>query len=501
MPVTPSARARCSAEALETDPAPALRAEIDHQRGRAALLCGPVMVGHDILVEGAARAHSAAPARAVVMLAEAADACVYAARPEAMLLAARRSWRGLRADAGDRERFLAGLALGRALIYNGRGDEGAELVREAIEVLERSDPLSDDPLLLSAAALGPLWLRDASASRALIARAIESARRTGAVGALPVPLWLAARDAATSDRWPVAEAQYREAIRLARETGQSTSVCAALAGLACVEARRGQEEPCRDHASEAIELADRLGLGFFRIWALDALAELELGLGRVEDAIARLEEKRELIVSRRIADPDNSPVPELIEAYVRAGRERGSRSPRRARARGRGEGPAVGALPACALPGTARRRRALDECFEAALRLHGLTPDRFEEARTRLCFGERLRRARRRVQAREQLRRAFDAFDELGAEPWAERARLELLATGETARRRDASTLDQLTPRERQVALALAEGKTTREAAAMLFLSPKTIEYHLRNAYRKLEIGSREELAARLGKD
>jgi DNA-binding CsgD family transcriptional regulator len=133
--------------------------------------------------------------------------------------------------------------------------------------------------------------------------------------------------------------------------------------------------------------------------------------------------------------------------------------------------------------------------FDEALRLHALTPDRFEEARTRLCHGERLRRDRRRTDARAQLRQALEIFDELGAAPWAERARLELLATGETARRRDPSTLDQLTPRELQVALVLAEGNTLREAAAKLFLSPKTVDYHLRHVYRKLGIRSRAALA------
>ena len=93
------------------------------------------------------------------------------------------------------------------------------------------------------------------------------------------------------------------------------------------------------------------------------------------------------------------------------------------------------------------------------------------------------------------LRAAFAAFHQLGAEPWAERARLELAATGETARKRDPSTLDQLTPRELQIALDLAAGLTTREAAAKLYLSPKTIEYHLRSVYRKLGVASRAELA------
>ena len=108
----------------------------------------------------------------------------------------------------------------------------------------------------------------------------------------------------------------------------------------------------------------------------------------------------------------------------------------------------------------------------------------------------RLRRARQRVLAREQLRVAVDVFDRLGADPWSEMARAELAATGETARRRDPTTLNDLTPQELQIALRLAAGRTTRETAAALFLSPKTIEYHLRSVYRKLEIGSRSELTA-----
>jgi DNA-binding CsgD family transcriptional regulator len=86
-------------------------------------------------------------------------------------------------------------------------------------------------------------------------------------------------------------------------------------------------------------------------------------------------------------------------------------------------------------------------------------------------------------------------FDQLGAEPWAALAGTELAATGETARRRSPHTVDELTPQELQISLILAGGKTTREAAAALFLSPKTVEYHLRHVYRKLGIRSREELA------
>lgn len=95
---------------------------------------------------------------------------------------------------------------------------------------------------------------------------------------------------------------------------------------------------------------------------------------------------------------------------------------------------------------------------------------------------------------RGELHAALEVFEHLGAQPWAEQASAELAATGETARRREPSTLDALTPQELQIAGLLADGKTTREAAAAIFLSPKTVEYHLQHVYRKLGINSRAEL-------
>ncbi len=100
--------------------------------------------------------------------------------------------------------------------------------------------------------------------------------------------------------------------------------------------------------------------------------------------------------------------------------------------------------------------------------------------------------------AREQLRAAVDTFDDLDARPWADRARAELAATGETRRPRDGSGINELTPQELQIALLLAAGKTTRETAAALFLSPKTVDYHLRHVYQRLGIHSRDELAQRM---
>jgi DNA-binding NarL/FixJ family response regulator len=119
----------------------------------------------------------------------------------------------------------------------------------------------------------------------------------------------------------------------------------------------------------------------------------------------------------------------------------------------------------------------------------------FDQARTELLYGEWLRRQNRRVDARPHLRSALQAFDQLAVPPWAARARAELRASGETARKRDPSTRDQLTPQELQIARLVSTGKTNPEVAAQLFLSPRTIDYHLRKVFAKLEISSRAELA------
>jgi DNA-binding CsgD family transcriptional regulator len=191
--------------------------------------------------------------------------------------------------------------------------------------------------------------------------------------------------------------------------------------------------------------------------------------------------------------------PDLVEAAVRGGRgELAAPSMRRFEDWQRRTGSAWGA-------GVAHRMRALmadgddaEEHFLAALRDADRQP-MLEVARTRLHYGELLRRARRKLDARDQLRAALTVFESVGAEPWAERARAELRASGEgVARSLDGGALDELTPQEREIALLVAGGATNREVAAQLFLSVRTVEYHLHKVYTRLGITSRVALARAL---
>jgi DNA-binding CsgD family transcriptional regulator len=473
--------------------------DIDHLAGQIATRQGPVMRGYEILLTAGERADGE---RAAVMLAEAAMACFYAGEAVRMLTAAERAQAVLPADASPRGRFMVTIAIGTARIIAGDAATGTDVLREAVALAESSAELRDDVALLPWLALGPIFLRQTGAGRALLAHALSDARGRAAVGILPFVLNLIARDQATTNRWAIAEAHYHEAIDLAREIGQRTELTFGLSGLAWLEARRGHEVSCRESVRAALELSDALGMSLQKVWAAAALGELELGLGRAGEAVGHFEHQQRLLTALSITDVDLSPAPELVDVYLRLGRRREAADvagPFQSAAAVKGQPWSL--ARACRCRGLLSEDREIVGAFEAALGYHAQTPDEFETARTRVAYGARLRRARNRVLAREQLEAALSVFERLDAEPWAELTRTELAATGVTARRRDPSTIDELTPQELQIALLLADGRTTREAAAALFLSPKTVEYHLRHVYQKLGIHSRAELATAISTD
>ena len=475
---------------------PVLLVEIDQLAGHIATRRGPVMRGHAILTAAAERAD---PERAVAMLADAASACFYAGNPAAMLSAAERARAALPENPSARARFLAAIAVGMARILGGDAAVGAEAVHEAITLAESSADLGDDLQLIPWFAIGPLFLRETGAGRSLLEHALRTARARAAVGALPFVLNLIARDQATTDRWAIATATYQEAIYLARESGQQTELTFGLAGLAWLQARRGREQECRACAAEALDLCHELGTQLHEIWAVAALGDLELGLGDAAGAAGHFEQVQQLLHDLAITDTDLSPAAELVDAYTRLGRNaEAQRVAAQFTAAASDKGQPWSLARALRCRGLLAADAGFSAHFERALGQHEQTPDAFEAARTRLAYGERLRRARNRVLAREQLRAAVDVFERLDARPWADRARTELAATGETRRRREPGMIDELTPQELQIALLLTAGKTTRETAAALFLSPKTVEYHLRHVYQKLGIHSRNELAQTL---
>ena len=283
----------------------------------------------------------------------------------------------------------------------------------------------------------------------------------------------------------------REGEELARELGQQSATGDVV--LALVAAWRGDESSCQRHAGSAAEQAEARRLGAVWAGAAWALGLLELGLGRPDQALDRL---APVVAGRGLSHPAVAlwATPDLVEAAARVGRpEDGRVALQRFADWAQRAGTPWGI--ALARRGSAQLSGGDLASYEAALEQHEGATRPLDEARTRLAYGEMLRRQRRRVDARLALRAAAEAFDRAGAVPWADRARVELRATGETFGRRQATEWDRLTPQELQITRLAAGGASNPEIATRLFLSRKTVEYHLHKVFTKLGVGGRAELA------
>ncbi|MGG5259923.1 LuxR C-terminal-related transcriptional regulator, partial [Phycicoccus avicenniae] len=420
----------------------------------------------------------------------------------------------LAAEAGTRAAALlaggaTGAVRGRCLMVEGMaevlaGRSGEHALAAALDDLGGLDPRSapsapEDPGADDDAAwalVTLMWLRGDDAPEEL-ARAIEARRSAWALGSLPRLLFHLGRDAATADRWSDARSAYAEAIELAHELGHATDEAAALVGLAWVEARAGEAAESGAHAEAAVALARPRENRMVEVWADFARGDAALAVGDVEQARTRYAALAHRLEQTGLADVDVHPGPELAECLVLLGRgDEAADVVGRYSARARAKARPWALARAARAEGLLAAPETVDDRFGEAAALHARTTDGFEAARTALLHGQRLRRLRRRVDARVPLRQALATFERLGAAPWADRAAAELEATGEPTVRRAANVLGALTPRERQIVGLVTDGLTTRETALRLFLSPKTVEYHLRNVYARLGIASRSELAA-----
>ena len=385
--------------------------------------------------------------------------------------------------------LLDGLA---ALIIDG-SSVGTPIVRTAIKAFARDRIGTEEGLRwlwLAGRAAAFIWDYDSWDS--LTRRQIRLARDLGALAHLPLAL-------STHIGVQLFAGDTRAAASLVAESDALADITSGWSippyGALVLAAFRGLDEETtrlvRGSVADFHARGEGMGLTVSQ-WVTAVLAN---GRARYEEAYAA--------ASEATADPhelffSTFATVELIEAASRTGR-----SERAAEAlEVLSESTQASGTPwAIAVEARSRALVTPDEAAEALFReaIARLQPTRLrlDLARTHLLYGEWLRRERRRLDARTELRLAYDLFSDFGMEAFAERARVELQATGERARKRTVDTLDQLTPQEEQISRLAGHGHTNREIAAQLFISPSTVEYHLRKAFRKLDVTSRTQLGNR----
>jgi DNA-binding CsgD family transcriptional regulator len=373
---------------------------------------------------------------------------------------------------------------------SGLTEQALELVRKCADQPDVGTVLAID------LATHFIFLEKYAQARARIEQIIDHARRAEALGNLSYAVHQLSRLELVMGRPEPAYVASLEATQLTEPLGNDVALANSLAWLSLVEATLGRGEEAEAHGRWALQIAVARGDRYNEVRARGGLGLAALARGDLAVAVEWLEPAAELLADGGVRLPSAFPLHgDLIEAQARLGMKAEASKH-------------VASLLENAELTDSRWARAVGtrcqalladdgdaaEAFEAALGLHEADPNEFERARTQLAFGERLRRGRRARLARDQLHPALEAFERLGARPWAERARAEIRASGERLRDRRPAAHEKLTPQELQVSLGAAEGLTNKEIGARLFLSPKTVEFHLGRAYRKLDVRSRAEL-------
>ncbi len=469
-----------------------LVAQLDHIDGDIRHRRGSLIEAGRILLDGARSAAEVDTGRALEMLFDVAS-CGMQSGDYAMVAEAGLAAAALPRTADREGQFLADLITGVGSLWLGTTTADVPLM---LDVLERAADFSN-PRLLAGAAMGAGTLGDEAREAELLRRAVALARATGDIDSVTMSLLAVAVAGVLAGRMSVAP-EATEGLQLSRETGLTRVASLHLAILGWLAGARGDESACLSATSEVSESVVTGNALAYSI-AEWALALLDLGRGQLDAAISRLVALGSAPVGLGHPLIVLASTPDLVEACARAGRL----DEAHAAFAGFAEFTAARA-PSWALALAARCRALLSggsdagAAYEEALRLHKGTNRSYDQARTQLLAGEYLRRNRQRVECRDQLRAALLTFEAIGAHGWADRARSELRASGETARRREPNSLEQLTPQQLQVARLVAEGMSNKEVAAHMFLSPRTVDAHLRNVFTKLEVTSRARLAQML---
>ncbi|MBS1894957.1 MAG: AAA family ATPase [Actinobacteria bacterium] len=492
---------------LPTVTDPGARADVQMLRGMAIHQGGRPREAFALLEAEARVIEEEDPMRASALLTQACIALM-GTGPMAGLQETAARARSLAPPGAD---TIPSLIEAEVLVNLGEHGRAREMLDRIEPGLVAWDPTAPGHEVLAIDALCRLWMGDHDVAERVLTRLVEANRAAGAVTPLALPLAVLATLHIRRGDLALAAACAEEANEIA-ETGLGPGFVAtlSLAAVAMVAGHRGDAEACEPAAARMLRLGEEMELPSTLACAEQALGQLALGRGDAERAAIHFRAALDHAAVHGTRDPAFLfSHADLVEALVRL--DRAAEAEAVLAELEVGAELSGGAWPRAAV----HRCRAMlgpeeeiDANLATALAAHADPPMPFEAARTRLAVGERLRRARRRADARPLLAEAQDAFAAAGARSWSARAASELSAAGPPGSGTgtpptpidDAATsspADPLTSRERDVCELVAAGRTNREVAAALFLSPRTVEHHLRSAYRKLGVRSRTELAVR----
>jgi DNA-binding CsgD family transcriptional regulator len=484
------------ADALDHAQDPRLRADIAVLCGQAEMWASGPQRAREFLLAESSRVSALDAERATLLLAHAVTACLLACDVPSAVAAGERA-RATAAGTGGLAAVGASVALGIARLHHGDAD-AVDLLAPAVELADAVE-LRDVPEALHfllVLGLADLFTERWDRARRLLDAVIAQAQTEGLVGLLPFALAMRSELHWRNGEWHEAAHGIRSILELVEGSEKVAGALWAEGLLARVEAGMGSEDSCRARAAASASAGRNLGMDAIVVFAESALGLLELGLAHNDAAFRHLQ-----AVSTRMRESDvGEPgivwwAGDFIETAWRCGRlgqaATGLRELEAQAATTRRTWPhAVAARGRGMLAGATT---FADE-FEHALRWHADLDAPFELARTKLAYGERLTEYGRIDAARIQLNEAAQLFARVGAVPWATRARTVAGEETDTA----VAVRSLLTEREMEVATVVGRGASNQQAAEALFLSAKTIDFHLRNVYRKLGLQSRTQLAVAL---